>query len=544
MPVARILSRAELALDAPLVQVEVHLGRGLPAFSIVGLPAPVVRESRERVRSALLNSGYDFPARRITVNLAPVELSKRGARFDLPIALGLLIASGQLRVRFKGPFECYGELGLDGELRGVGGLFLAAVHALQARHTLIVPRSNLEEIQLSGLRDVHGVEHLRSAAALIAATSAAAQAPTASATAAAAELVDAASGEDGGLALAGIVGQSRAKRALVIAATGGHSLLFVGVPGGGKSLLAASLPALLPPLTRTEALELARVTSLAGQLLDARRWRRRPFRSPHHTASVRSMVGGGVPIRPGEISLAHGGVLFLDELPEFSRDVLEALREPLETGHITLSRAAQLATLPARFQLIAAMNPCPCGYLGDHRHDCRCSPAVIARYRQRISGPLLDRIDLRVEVPPLDSDELTRVAGIEPGHRAGSTCATLGEEEHALIRHLHAVRAERIERSGQACAALSRMDLQRVSPLTRDAAALLQRSCQRLAISARALQRVLAVSRTIADLAGSSDIEREHLAEAIQLRRPLAGSAEQSERERSRADQWPTSESM
>lgn len=539
MPVARILSRAELALDAPLVQVEVHLGRGLPGFSIVGLPAPVVRESRERVRSALLNSGYDFPARRITVNLAPVELSKRGARFDLPIALGLLIASGQLCVRLQGAFECYGELGLSGELRRVGGLFLAAVHAQQARHTLVVPMGNLEEVLLSGLRAVHGVEHLRSAAALIA-MQPAARVPTVVSTAPA--QIDAADAEDGALALSGIVGQWRAKRALQIAATGGHSLLLVGPPGSGKSMLAACLAALLPPLTTAEALELARVTSLAGQPLVPRCWRRRPFRSPHHTASVRSIVGGGVPIRPGEISLAHGGVLFLDELPEFDRGVLEALREPLETGCIMLARGAQLVALPARFQLIAAMNPCPCGYFGDSRHDCRCSPAVIARYRQRISGPLLDRIDLRVEVSRLAPEELARVAGIALGEDCGVHARETGADERALLRHLRTVRAERIERSGRECAALSRLELQHASPLTGDAALLLQRSCQRLALSARAVQRVLAVSRTIADLAGSSGIEREHLAEAIQLRRPLAGSPEQLEREC--AAQWPTSDSM
>ncbi len=540
MAVARILSRAELALDAPLVQVEVHLGRGLPAFAIVGLPAPVVRESRERVRSALLNSGYVFPARRITVNLAPVELSKRGARFDLPIALGLLIASGQLRVRLQGAFECYGELGLSGQLRGVGGLFLAAVHALQARHTLIVPRANLEEVLLSGLRAVHGVEDLRSAAALIGVESAT-QLPTEALGAAPAE-IGAADGEEGLLALSSIVGQCRAKRALEIAATGGHGLLLVGPPGSGKSMLAACLPALLPPLTTAEALELARVTSLAGQPIVPQCWRRRPFRNPHHTASVRSIVGGGVPIRPGEISLAHGGVLFLDELPEFDREVLEALREPLETGRILLARAAQLAALPARFQLVAAMNPCPCGYFGDSRHDCRCSLAMIARYRQRISGPLLDRIDLRVEVSRLASEELTRVAGIALGEDSSLYPCQSGDEERARLRYLRTVRARRIERSGKECAALSRLELQRVSLLTRDAAALLQRSCQQLVLSARAVQRVLAVSRTIADLAGSSGIEREHLAEAIQLRRPLAGSPERLEREC--ADQWPTSDSM
>jgi magnesium chelatase family protein len=319
-------------------------------------------------------------------------------------------------------------------------------------------------------------------------------------------------------------------------------VLLVGPPGSGKSTLAACLPALLPPLTTVEALELARVTSLAGQPIVPRCWRRRPFRSPHHTASVRSIVGGGVPIRPGEISLAHGGVLFLDELPEFDRAVLEALREPLETGYIMLARGAQLVALPARFQMIAAMNPCPCGYFGDGRHDCRCSAAVIARYRQRISGPLLDRIDLRVEVSRLASEELTRVAGIALGEDSSAHAGETGAEERALLHHLRTVRAQRIERSGKECAALSRLELRQASPLTREAALLLQRSCQRLALSARAVQRVLAVSRTITDLAGSSGIEREHLAEAIQLRRPLAGSPERLERECSA--QWPTSDSM
>ncbi|MGH8141524.1 MAG: YifB family Mg chelatase-like AAA ATPase [Steroidobacteraceae bacterium] len=518
MSVARVLSRTEFGLDAPQVEVEVHLSAGLPVFTIVGLPAQVVRESRERVRAALLNSGYQFPAGRITVNLAPVELSKQGGRFDLPIALGLLAASGQVRAHSTRPMECYGELGLAGELKPVAGLFLAALHASRVGHALIVPSANVEEVGLSGHSSAYPAFDLRAAAALLSADASAARiCPIAGTGGPRDSVAPCAAHAAPAMPLGDVVGQWQAKRALLIAAAGSHSVLMTGPPGSGKTMLAARLPALLPPLSRAEALEVAAIVALSGTRLDPRRWRVRPFRCPHHTASAHAIVGGGPAVRPGEISLAHQGVLFLDELPEFDRRVLEALREPLETGTITIARAARSVTLPARFQLIAAMNPCPCGYLGDSLQDCRCSPARIERYRQRISGPLLDRIDIRVNVARLPPAQLAQAGGIGVPE-AGAPEAGATPDPVAWVR---AARARRVRHSGALCAFLPAAELRRCCPLHREAALLLRRSCQRLAISARGMQRLLALSRTIADLADSDTIEAAHIAEAIQLRRPL-----------------------
>jgi magnesium chelatase family protein len=507
MSVARILSRTQLGLDVPVVQVELHVGRGLPAFTIVGLPAPVVRESRERVRAALLNSGYEFPPGRITVNLAPVELSKQGGRFDLPIALGLLIASGQLCAPASA-FECYGELGLAGELRAVSGLFLAALHAEADGHALIVPAANADEVALSGHAAAYGAASLREAASCLAQahSGASAQARLSGGSgvqrqAAAAPVA----------ALADVAGQWQAKRALVIAAAGAHSLLMVGPPGSGKSMLAARLPGLLPPLSQAEALEVAGIASISGGPLDASCWTRRPFRSPHHTASAHAIVGGGALVRPGEISLAHHGVLFLDELPEFDRRVLESLREPLETGSITIARAGSRLALPAQFQLVAAMNPCACGYLGDSMHACRCTPAGIERYRQRISGPLLDRIDIRIAVPRLAAEELL----------PGAVQRRAGEPETDPAAQVQAARARRLRTSGALSARLDAALLRHCCALPPASERLLRRSCQQLGLSGRGVHRLLALGRTIADLAASELIEPPHLAEAIQLRRPL-----------------------
>jgi len=518
MNLARVLSRTQLGLEAPLVQVELHVGRGLPGFTIVGLPAPVVRESRERVRAALLNSGYDFPNGRITVNLAPVELSKQGGRFDLPIALGLLIASGQLSSPRRA-FECYGELGLAGDLRPVGGLFLAALHAGEAGHALIVPAANGGEVALSGHAAAYGAKSLREAAGWLTAGSAGA-AITASAGAAAAAV--GAGAAVPGPGLAEVAGQWQAKRALIIAAAGGHSLLMIGPPGSGKSMLAARLPALLPPLTQAEALEVAGIASVAGWQREAGCWHRRPFRAPHHTASAHAIVGGGPQVRPGEISLAHQGVLFLDELPEFDRRVLESLREPLETGVITIARARARLTLPAQFQLVAAMNPCTCGHLGDPMRPCRCTPGGIERYRQRISGPLLDRVDIRIEVPRLAVEELVH-AGV-----AGDAGAAAGQPPWVPLAdpaaQVQAARERRLRASGVLSGRLSVPQLQQCCALPRLSERLLLRSSQQLGLSGRGVHRLLAVSRTIADLADSDVIEPPHLAEAIQLRRPLLGS--------------------
>jgi len=533
MSVARVLSRGEFGLDAPLVQVEVHLGAGLPTFAIVGLPERVVRESRERVRAALLNSGYEFPSRRITVNLAPVELAKQGGRFDLPIALGLLAASGQLQPRASDTIECYGELGLAGELKPVAGLFLAALHASRAGHALIVPGANAAEVGLSGHAAAYGAAHLRAAAAALGSATLSSTGPSGASVLprslapglcliagpdAAADdmLADAQrAGPATAPSLADVVGQWQAKRALMIAAVGAHSVLMTGPPGSGKSMLAARLPSLLPPLSRAEALEVAGIAALSGERLDPRRWRARPFRCPHHTASAHAIVGGGPGVRPGEISLAHQGVLFLDEVPEFDRRVLEALREPLENGTITIARAARCLTLPARFQLVAAMNPCPCGYLGDTLHECRCSPARIERYRQRVSGPLLDRIDIRLTVPRLPPAQLLQAGGIEAPQVDGPPSSSQTPAQ------VCAARERRLRRSGELCAFLPAAELRRCCVLRREAQLLLRRSCQRLAISARGMNRLLALSLTIADLADSDTIEAPHLAEAIQLRRPL-----------------------
>lgn len=518
MSVARVLSRAELGLEAPQVQVEVHLGAGLPAFTIVGLPAPVVRESRERVRAALENSGYKFPQRRITVNLAPVELAKHGARFDLPIALGLLIASSQISAPAPASIECYGELGLAGELKPVNGLFLAALQASRVGHALIVPAANADEVALAAPSSASAATNLRAAARALWGSASETVMPGA---AAGCELfrigaadrphTDTAGNDREVPKLTDVIGQHHAKRALVIAAAGSHSMLMIGPPGSGKSMLAARLPSLLPPLAAQEALEVASLRALSGQKLDAREWNRPPFRCPHHTSSASAIVGGGAAALPGEISLAHAGVLFLDELPEFDRRVLEALREPLESGRISIARAARRLHLPARFQLIAAMNPCPCGYQGDARVECRCTPGQVRHYRERVSGPLMDRIDIRVTVARLAAPELAQLI-------SGSTDGAVDYAEQ-----VRSARARRLRRSVAPNAASSVTASGGCGSLPGATARLMRQTCQRWPLSGRAVQRLLAVSRTIADLADSDAIEPAHLAEAIQLRRPLPG---------------------
>jgi magnesium chelatase family protein len=489
-----------VGLAAPLVHVEVHLSAGLPNFSIVGLPATAVKESKERVRAALANCGFELPAGRITVNLAPADLPKEGGRFDLPIALGILIASGQARSPDELEHtEFYGELALAGEVKPVRGLLLAAAHALAAGHRMVVPRGNLQEVAVAAFAEVHGAHDLLELCAALRGEAQLAR-PLEQAAPSGVRGVD--------LDLADVRGQWRAKRALEIAATGAHSLLMIGPPGAGKSMLAQRLPGLLPPLTHAEALEVTTVESLSGLAFDPHAFGRRPYRAPHHTASSQAIVGGGAQARPGEISLAHHGVLFLDELPEFDRRVLEALREPLETGTITVSRAAVLAEYPARFQLVAAMNPCPCGYDGDATGRCKCFAPAIARYRSRVSGPLLDRIDLRIEVPAVDARDLA--ATTPPGETSATVAARIRE-----------ARSRQLRRSGKMNSHLSVPELGRFCRLDSDGERLLWHGRAALRLSARGFHRVLRVARTIADLAGVDVIGAVHVAEALQLKRVL-----------------------
>jgi magnesium chelatase family protein len=508
---ARVLSRAQFGLDAPLVQVEVHLAAGLPGFTLVGLPAQVVRESRERTRAALQSSGYDFPPGRITVNLAPVELEKEGGRFDLPIALGLLLASGQLEARRSAPFECYGELSLAGELRPVHGLLQAVTRAAAAGHEVFLPADSVDELRLAAHPAMRGGRSLREVGALLATAGPLPDGPPAGRVPPGAGAAPGAGAH--APSLDDVAGQWQAKRALGIAAAGGHSLLLVGPPGSGKSMLAARLPGLLPELTTSEMLEVAGIASIAAPGAELAIWARRPFRAPHHTASAHAIVGGGPKVRPGEISLAHRGVLFLDELPEFDRRVLEALREPLESGTITLSRAASRIELPAAFQLVAAMNPCPCGYLGDTERECRCGQRRVARYRGRISGPLLDRIDLVIDVPRVTTAELLPAAAPAPSVAADARSA------QAVRERVHAARARQMQRSGCLNARLEVGQLAESCALDAGGRRLLAAGRERLALSGRGTHRVLRVARTIADLEGCESITAAHVAEALQLRR-------------------------
>lgn len=493
MSLAVVYSRAQLGIAAPLVTVEVHLGNGLPSLSIVGLPETAVKESKDRVRGALLNSQFEFPARRITINLAPADLPKDGGRFDLPIALGILAASGQIAQTHLADYEFIGELALSGDLRAITGALPAGMAAAESQRRLIVPAHNLNEAALIAQQQALGAETLLDVARhLNDRTALQGDVPQ---TAAPTEpcLPD----------LADVRGQLQARRALEISAAGGHSLLFAGPPGTGKSLLASRLPGILPPMTDSEALEAAAIASISTQGFKLAHWRQRPFRAPHHTASAVALVGGGSYPRPGEISLAHQGVLFLDELPEFDRRVLEVLREPLESGHITISRAARQAEFPARFQLVAAMNPCPCGYLGDPSGRCRCTTEQVQRYRQRISGPLLDRIDLQVDVPRLPPEDLQGPAG---------------ESSKEVRQRVCKVRDCQLTRQGLANAQLTGSAIDRHCQLRAPEQQLLRQAMERLRLSARAYHRILRVARTIADLDNCSQIEAPHLGEALGYR--------------------------
>ena len=496
MAMATVLSRAQHGMDAPLVRVEVDLGPGLPRFTVVGLAEAVVKESRDRVRAAIVNSNLAMPDGRVTVNLSPADLPKDGGRYDLPIALGILLASGQVPAESLRDCEFYGELSLGGEVHAVHGALLAAVAATRVNHTMFIPQANAAEAALvSGCR-IAVVSNLLQVVAHATRTT-----PLGFVTG-----VSPASSTRHEADLRDVRGQDHAKRALEIAAGGAHSLLMLGPPGTGKSMLAQRLPSLLPPMSEDEALEVAAVRSVANLPINVAQWRIRPFRSPHHTASAVALVGGGKMPRPGEISLAHHGVLFLDELPEYERRVLEVLREPLESGVITISRAASQAEFPASFQFIAAMNPCPCGYLGDIRGKCNCTSEQVQRYRSRLSGPLIDRLDLHVEVPRVPMEALREDnSKIEPS-------ATVAKR----VAH---VRELQVNRQGCANARLRSREVERFCRPTTRARQLLDRASNTLGFSARAYHRVLKVARTIADLAGVEQIDTAQVSEAMSLRK-------------------------
>lgn len=496
MSLAIVQSRAIAGIDAPLVTIEVHLARGIPGLGIVGLLEKEVKESKDRVRSAIMNSGFDFPIKRITVNLAPADLPKEGGRFDLPIALGILVAAGYLPQQVLHDYEFAGELALSGHLRPILGVLPFALATAREHKKLILPEGNGREASIANHLELYTADHILAVCAHL-------QGRQRLSKQSASLLKQNVSYPD----LADVKGQAHARRALEIAAAGGHSLLFTGPPGAGKTMLSSRLPSILPEISESDALEVASVQSMSSQRFSPDHWRLRPFRAPHHSASSVAMVGGGNPPRPGEISLAHHGVLFLDELPEFQRPVLEALREPLESGWVTISRAAKQAKFPARFQLVAAMNPCPCGYHGDPSSRCHCTIEKVQRYAARISGPLLDRIDMHVKVHALAPTVLMR------------SDRDLLENSGEVRQRVVLARDFAAERAGKPNVLLSSDEIRRDCELSSACCSFLEAAITRLNLSGRAYHRILKVARTIADLAQSQAIAQNHLQEALSYRK-------------------------